>query len=117
MTATLLLCTCPDLASARTLARSLVESRLAACVSLIPGVESIYRWQGEIECSDEVQLLIKTQAARLDEVERHILARHPYELPEILAVQAGPGLDRYLAWIDEETSPPAAGAAADDDSP
>ncbi len=106
MTPLLLLCSCPDRTRARLLAQSLVEARLAACVSLLPSVESVYRWKGVIESSNEVLLLIKSQAARFEEIERHILAHHPYELPEILAVQADSGLDRYLAWIDEETSPP-----------
>lgn len=107
MTALLVLCTCPDRESARALARSLVEARLAACVNLISGVESVYRWKGEIERSEEVQLLVKTHAGRFDALRAHVLAQHPYELPEILAVPIHSGLERYLAWIEEETSPPA----------
>ena len=105
MAPAILLCTCPDLDSARALAASLVEARLAACVNLLPGVESVYRWQGGIERACEVQLLIKTRAAHHRAVEAHILAQHPYELPEILVVQADSGLDRYLRWIESETAP------------
>ena len=105
MTPMIVLCTCPDHASARSLATRLVEARLAACVNLIPGVESIYRWQGAVERASEVLLLIKTQAHRLEALQAHILAQHPYELPEILVVQADSGLDRYLRWIESETAP------------
>ena len=107
MTALIALCTCPDRESARTLALSLVEARLAACVNLLPGVESVYRWQGAVEQSEEVQLVIKTGADRLEALKSHILAHHPYELPEILAVEVGSGLDRYFAWIDDATRPAA----------
>lgn len=105
MTPMIVLCTCPDHASARSLATRLVEARLAACVNLILGVESIYRWQGAVERASEVLLLIKTQAHRLAALQALILAQHPYELPEILAVQADSGLEGYLSWIEQEVRP------------
>jgi periplasmic divalent cation tolerance protein len=76
----------PDRASAQSLARSLVESRLAACVSIGAPVESLYHWRGEIETAEEFPVVIKTHVERYAEVEAAIRAQHPYELPEILAV-------------------------------
>jgi periplasmic divalent cation tolerance protein len=102
--ACIVLCSCADTSSAQTLAHGLVEDRLAACVTLLPGARSIYRWQGVIEQADEVLLLIKTTHARLPALQAAIVARHPYELPEVLAVTAGSGLDRYLDWVRAETT-------------
>lgn len=98
----------PDAAAARALAAALVEARLAACVNILAPCRSVYRWQGGIEEADEVPLLIKTTAARYAELEAAIRARHPYELPEIVAVPVAHGLPAYLAWVGAETSPPAA---------
>ena len=105
MPALLVLCTCPDRQSAEAIARQLVERRLAACVSLLPGVESVYRWHGKIEHSSEVQLLIKSSRARYPDLQATVLALHPYELPELIAVEPVAGLERYLAWIQDETAP------------
>lgn len=105
MQAILVLCTCPTPEIAEGIAHSLVEQRLAACVSLSSPMQSIYRWQGQVEKANEVLLLIKTQSARLEALKKHILALHPYELPEILAVEANLGLEPYLAWIGQETQP------------
>ncbi len=102
--ACVVLCSCADLASAQALAGSLVEDRLAACVSLLPGVQSVYRWQGKVQSESEVLLLIKTTSTRVDALSAAIVARHPYELPEVLAVTAGSGLDRYIAWLQAETA-------------
>lgn len=101
----LVLCTCPTRECAKDIARSLVEQRLAACVSLLPAVESVYRWQGKVETSEEILLLIKTQSERLEELKVHVLMLHPYELPEIIAVTIGSGLDRYLEWMGDQTHP------------
>ena len=96
-------CTCPDTASAETLARALVEDRLAACVSQLPGVRSTYRWQGALEHSDEVLLMIKTTGDRLDALIARVIALHPYDLPELLAVEAVGGLAPYLDWVVQQT--------------
>lgn len=104
----LVLTNLPDAASARALAAALVAARLAACVNILAPCRSVYRWQGGIEEADEVPLLIKTTAARYAELEAAIRARHPYELPEIVAVPVAHGLPAYLAWVGAETSPPAA---------
>ena len=98
-----MLTTLPDRDAAGTLARSLVADRLAACVSIGAPVESIYHWRGAIETSTEVPLTVKTRADLFDAVAAAIRARHPYELPEILAVPITDGADDYLAWIDAET--------------
>jgi periplasmic divalent cation tolerance protein len=98
-------CTCPDAASAERLARALVEERLAACVSLLPGVRSVYRWRGALEQADEVLLLVKTTRPRLDALAARVRALHPYELPELIAVEATGGLPGYLDWIAAETRP------------
>lgn len=101
----LVLTNCPDAATAETIGAALVESRLAACVNILPVSRSIYRWQGAIERASEVPLLIKTSAERYAAVEAEILARHPYELPEIIAVPVERGLPIYLEWVATETRP------------
>ena len=99
----LILSTCPDADTAQRLARTLVEERLAACVSLLPGVVSTYRWQGDVEQATEVQLLAKTPADRRDALMARLAELHPYELPEILAVETAAGLPAYLDWVTAET--------------
>jgi periplasmic divalent cation tolerance protein len=101
--ALLVLTQMPDHASAQALARALVESRLAACVSVGAPVDSLYHWDGQIETAREVPVTIKTRRERYAAVEAAILAGHPYELPEILAVPIQHGLERYLDWICAET--------------
>jgi periplasmic divalent cation tolerance protein len=97
--------TLPDEDTARAVARSLVETRLAACVSIGPPVESLYHWQGALENAREVPLTAKTRADRFPAVAAAIRSRHPYELPEILAVPIVDGHPEYLAWIDDATTP------------
>jgi periplasmic divalent cation tolerance protein len=104
--AILVLTQMPDRASAQSLARSLVESRLAACVSIGMPVESLYHWRGQIETAQEVPVTVKTGSDRYAEVEAAIRARHPYELPEIIAVPIVHGLVSYLDWIAAETAAP-----------
>lgn len=104
MSALLILCTCPDDACAERIATLLVEQRLAACVNRIGGVVSTYRWKGSVERGAEVLLLIKTARERYPALRDAIVAAHPYELPEVIAVDIALGLDRYLAWIGAETS-------------
>lgn len=99
----LILSTCPDADTAQRLARILVKERLAACVSLLPGAVSTYRWQGRMEQATEVQLLAKTPADRRDALMARLAELHPYELPEILAVETAAGLPAYLDWVTAET--------------
>lgn len=96
-------CTCPDAATAQAIAHALVAERLAACASQLPAVCSTYRWQGKVEQAEECLLLIKTTDARLDAVTSRIRALHPYELPEVLVVEAAGGLPPYLDWVAEQT--------------
>jgi periplasmic divalent cation tolerance protein len=102
--AILILTQMPDRASAQSLARSLVETRLAACVSIGAPVESLYHWRGQIETAEEIPVAIKTRSERYAEVEAAIRAQHPYELPEILAVPVIHGLEPYVEWIAAETA-------------
>lgn len=94
--------TCPPQAAAA-LAQTLVESRLAACVNILPGVTSVYRWQDEVQCDDESLLLIKTTRARYAALEQAVHEHHPYELPEVLAVAVEAGLPAYLDWLRDAT--------------
>jgi periplasmic divalent cation tolerance protein len=87
---------------ARAFARRLVEERLAACVNLLP-LESIYRWKGAIESSREVLLVVKTRAPRLAPLERFVAREHPYDLPELVALEPAHVEPRYLAWLAAET--------------
>lgn len=103
MNALIVFCTVPA-STADPLARMLVEERLAACVQSLPGVRSTYRWDDAVQQSDETLLLIKTTAARYAALERTLASHHPYELPEILAVDASAGLPAYLRWVAEETA-------------
>ncbi|MCW4455742.1 divalent-cation tolerance protein CutA [Flavobacterium sp. MXW15] len=99
----LLFTTCPDADSARTIAHALVHERLAACVTRLPEAHSTYRWQGAVAEDSEIQLLIKTTADRLPAAIARVQALHPYELPELVAVEADAGLPAYLDWIRKET--------------
>ncbi|MDR9437347.1 MAG: divalent-cation tolerance protein CutA [Thiohalophilus sp.] len=96
----LVLCTCPDTDTARQLADRLVAERLAACVNIVPGLESVYEWQGKVERDGEVLLIIKTRQDRYGQLEETLQQHHPYELPEILRVSLDGGLQDYLQWID-----------------
>ena len=93
----------PDTGAARTLACSLIEARLAACVNILPGVQSFYRWQGVVEEANEVSLFIKARETDYDALEAAIKAQHPYDLPEIIALSITHGLPAYLQWIEVET--------------
>jgi periplasmic divalent cation tolerance protein len=95
----LVFCTCPDEAIAQRIGDVLVEERLAACVSLMPGVTSIYRWDGQIHRDPEVLVLIKTIEARVAALTERLRELHPYEVPEIIAVPITEGLPDYLSWI------------------
>ena len=91
--------TCPDLASAHTLAEGLLEQNLAACINLIPNVVSLYKWQGKIEQSAEVQLFIKTDETKWLDLRSYIEQHHPYDVPEILALDINDGNESYLTWL------------------
>jgi periplasmic divalent cation tolerance protein len=98
--------TMPDRAAALNLARALVSRRLAACVNVLDGCTSVYRWQGAVEEAGEVPVMLKTRSARYAEVEAAIRELHPYELPEIVAVPVVRGFPDYLEWVALETAIP-----------
>ncbi len=100
----LIYCTCPDQDSAQSIADTLVDKGLAACVNILPGVHSVYRWQGKRENAREYQLTIKTLHSAYEALQQTIVDLHPYELPEIIAVPITHGLAAYLAWIDENVT-------------
>jgi len=104
--AILILTTLPERAGAEALARDLLAARLAACIQIGAAVESLYHWRGEIETASETPVAIKTRAALYPRVEAAIRRRHPYELPEIIAVPITEGLLGYVDWIAAETAAP-----------
>ncbi|MGB1581631.1 MAG: divalent-cation tolerance protein CutA [Nevskiales bacterium] len=93
-------CTCPDQNVAAQIARQLVADKLAACVNILPGISSVYEWQGEVCQDEEVQLIIKTTHQAFDSLSQAIVAAHPYELPEVIAVPVKAGLPAYLDWLN-----------------
>lgn len=101
----LVLTTVPDADSAQKLAQGALEQRLAACVTELGAVRSRYRWKGQVETADEIQLLFKTSAVRSRELEQFIRESHPYSTPEMLAWQADASVD-YGRWIETETHRP-----------
>jgi periplasmic divalent cation tolerance protein len=94
------LCTCPDKDTAEKIAHLLVNDKLAACVNILPGITSVYRWHEQVESAQEHLLLIKANKSRYQAIETTIKKHHPYELPEIIAVPIENGLPEYLHWID-----------------
>ena len=96
--------TLPRVEDAQRLGRSLVAARLAACVHVLPLVQSIYRWKDSVCDEAETILVIKTRMSRIEDVKREIVARHPYELPEFLVLEVD-GSDEYLSWIADVVRP------------
>ena len=99
----LVLTTCPGSITAKSIANELISGQLAACVQIIAGVQSIFRWVGKVDNKEEHLLLIKTTVERYPELEARITALHPYEIPEIVAIPISGGLSAYLNWIDDCT--------------
>ena len=89
---------------AERIARALVERRLAACVNVVPGVVSVYRWKGEVRRDEERLLVIKTRAERLEALGQALVELHPYEVPELVALPVEAGHPPYLDWLDESVS-------------
>ena len=96
----IVLSTCGDRETAERIAHRLVEQRLAACVNILPGVQSVYRWQGAVESESEVLMLIKTKASLIQEVQSTIASLHSYEVPEFLVLPISGGSDSYMAWLE-----------------
>jgi periplasmic divalent cation tolerance protein len=102
----LILTNCPDEESANAIALALVESKLAACVNILPRMQSIYRWQGVVESATEIPLFIKSTVTNYPALEAAIRERHPYDVPEIIALPIQAGLPAYLNWVAAETVQP-----------
>jgi len=98
----LVISTCPNMEVAESLAGTLVNERLAACVNILPGARSVYEWQGKVEKEEECVLLIKSRSDRIETLTRRLQEEHPYELPELIAVPIETGLSPYLSWIDAQ---------------
>ncbi len=96
------LCTAP-VESAESLAFSLIEARVAACVNLLPKVRSVYRWKGAVESADETLLVIKTGDETLPALMERVTALHPYDVPEIVALEVHEANARYVEWVDSTT--------------
>ncbi|MFB3819172.1 MAG: divalent-cation tolerance protein CutA [Candidatus Methylomirabilales bacterium] len=101
--AIVVLITCPSAAVGEKIGQALVEARLAACVNVVPRITSIYRWEGKVVRDREVLLLVKTRPARFAALRRHVVALHPYSVPEIIALPLRAGLPAYLDWIAQAT--------------
>ncbi len=100
------LVTCPNRVPAKRLAAALVSKRLAACVNIVPGLESLFRWDSKMDRAKEVLLIIKTTAKRLPALQRAVLALHPYDVPEIIALPIIAGHPPYLRWLRDSVHLP-----------
>lgn len=106
MSAFLVLTTLGADADARALAHALVEARVAACVNIVAGIHSVYRWQGRVDDDAEQLLIIKTTAERVDALREALLARHPYEVPEIVVIPIAGMSEAYAAWFRSAVAEP-----------
>ena len=97
------LCTCPDDETAQSIARQLVESSLVACVNVVPGLRSIYRWNGSVHEDAEVLMILKTTGDRLEAARARLVQLHPYDVPEFVALAVSNGHDPYLQWVTDST--------------
>jgi periplasmic divalent cation tolerance protein len=97
--------TCGNITEAEAIARSLIENRRAACVNVIPGLLSYYRWQGKVENDTELLLMIKTERGLVDDVRRTLEALHSYDLPEMIVLPIIAGSPNYLEWLEQELQP------------
>jgi periplasmic divalent cation tolerance protein len=95
--------TAPDARTAEVIGRRLVEERLAACVNIVPGLRSLYRWRGELEESQEVLLIAKARRGAVETLAGRVRELHPYEVPEVVATEVVGGLQAYLDWVTMET--------------
>ncbi len=102
--ALVVLVTTPTPERAAEIARAVVGERLAACGNVVPGLRSIYRWEGKVQEDEEVLLLLKTTRDRFEALRARILALHPYDVPEVIALPVEAGSAAYLAWLGAETA-------------
>jgi len=99
-----ILLTAPDAETAERIGRALVEERLAACANVVPGVVSVFRWEGAVRREAEALVIVKTVAARVEEVRARVVELHPYDVPEVLVLPVVGGHAPYLAWVAEEVT-------------
>jgi periplasmic divalent cation tolerance protein len=97
------LSTAPDAEQAARIGRALVEERLIACANLVPGLTSIYRWQGEVQQEGEVLMVMKTRRALVERLKARLPQLHPYEVPELIVTPVMEGLEAYCRWVRDET--------------
>jgi periplasmic divalent cation tolerance protein len=102
--AVVVLVTAPDAETAAGIGRRLVEERLCACANLLPGLRSLYWWEGAVQDEDEVLMLIKTRPSLVDALTRRVEALHPYDTPEVIALTVTAGSAKYLRWIEDSTA-------------
>lgn len=102
MDAVVVFCACETHEQALEIGNALIEGRLAACVNVLPPIQSIYRWQGKVERAEEILLLIKTTRDRFPALRDRIQQLHSYDTPEIVAVPITAGSEKYLAWLGEQ---------------
>ncbi|KAK3244392.1 divalent ion tolerance protein CutA [Cymbomonas tetramitiformis] len=96
--------TVPDKETGKKIASALIESKLAACVNMIPGVESMYWWEGKVETDQELLLMIKSRQSLVNEVTAKVNEVHPYDVPEVISVPITGGSDKYLQWLADSTT-------------
>ena len=99
----IILCTINSIENAETIANNLVQDRLAACINIIPQIQSVYFWNGKIQNDEEFLLLIKTKKNLFNSVKEGITKLHPYEIPEIISIDITDGNQNYLTWIENNT--------------
>lgn len=102
--ARVVLMTAPNAQVAESLVRALVEEALVACGNIVPGLTSIYRWRGAVQCDAEVMVVLKTTAAAVPRLLERVPELHPYEVPELLVLPVQAGLEKYLRWVSESVS-------------
>lgn len=100
----IVLVTCPTRTTAQGLARLVVQQRVAACVNVVPGIESVFRWEGKIDRAKEVLLIIKTTKSRFVSLMKTVKQHHPYEVPEMIALPIQAGFQPYLDWVTASVS-------------
>ncbi|HDS29581.1 MAG TPA: divalent-cation tolerance protein CutA [Firmicutes bacterium] len=105
----IVLSTVPSVETGKSIAHILIEKKLAACVNILPSLESVYEWEGKIEESAEALLIIKTTTESYESLETEILSNHPYDVPEIIALPVTKGLKPYLEWVRSNTDKKNAG--------
>lgn len=103
----MVLVTAPDMEVGRAVARKVLEEKLVACVNIVPKIESLYWWEGKIDSSSEALLVMKTLAVHAVELEQVVVAAHPYDTPEFVALPITEGSQKYLSWISDSTRPTA----------